>query len=272
MRVFVFLQCGFLNKTFPTISALQRLLPSVSHFVVFPIIFQMESLLAKPALELLSVDVNLLVSLEKDQFRKCFAAVLAMVILLLVSAHHVSFEKSLMSESFVANVTNHVPHSSVSRPVSLSNMHLQRTLLGEYLAASFAHETDVMSTQTVLIQLKLQGKRVVAYATLKRTIAAMICHDVVVQRGDIVEESVAVLAGKLRAITTESFFRWNPVFLDLMPYERRPRPELKAANFAKGGRLRILLRFAFLEMTFKIITERIGPVAIGTTMRTDFRR
>ena len=62
----------------------------------------------------------------------------------------------------------------------LSNMHLQRTLLGEYLAASFAHETDVMSTQTVLIQLKLQGKRVVAYATLKRTIAAMICHDVVV--------------------------------------------------------------------------------------------
>jgi len=122
-------------------------------------------------------------------------------------------------------------------------MHLERPFLGKYFTAGFAHKTDVMSSQAMLIQLKFQGKGVIANATLEWTITAVICRDVIIQRRNIAELPVAVLAWELRLIATESLLRPNAVFFDLVTDERRPRPELKAANFAKRSRFRVFLSF-----------------------------
>ena len=92
------------------------------------------------------------------------------------------------------------------------------------------------------------------------------------QRSDVVEESVAIFARELRSVAAESSFRSNPVFLDLMSNQRRPRSELKAANFAKGSRLRVLLRFALLQMTLQVVAVRVRPVAVWATMRTNLGR
>ena len=61
-------------------------------------------------------------------------------------------------------------------------MHLERPFLGKYFTAGFAHKTDVMSSQAMLIQLKFQGKGVIANATLEWTITAVICRDVIILR------------------------------------------------------------------------------------------
>jgi len=62
----VFLQSSLLDETFPAESALQWLLACMRHLVIFSVILQMESLLTEAAFELLSVDMNLLVSFKKD--------------------------------------------------------------------------------------------------------------------------------------------------------------------------------------------------------------
>jgi len=194
------------------------------------------------------------------------------MVLLFMSAHHMGLEESLMREPFVADFANNVSCRPIPNPMCLSYMHFKRPLLGEDLAARFAHETDVVSSQIVLVQLKFERKGIVTNTAFKRTITTVICRDMMVQRSDVVEEPVAIFAWELRSVAAEPGFRSNPVFLDLMSNQRRPRSELKAADFAKGSRLRVLLRFALLQMTLQVVTVRVRPVAIWTAMRTNLGR
>jgi len=155
----------------------------------------METLLAEPAFELLSVDVDFFVSFEKDEFGEGFAAVVAVMVLLLVRAHHVGLEESLVGESFVANVTNHVSNISVTHHMSLSYMHLERTLLREYFTALLAHEADIVRPQIVIVQLKFEREGIVAHAAFERSVSAMIRRYMMIQQGNIFEGPVAILAG-----------------------------------------------------------------------------
>jgi len=68
MRILVFLQSSLLNEAFATKPTLQWFLTCVCHFMIFSVSFQMETFLAKAAFELLSIDVNFLVSFQKYKF------------------------------------------------------------------------------------------------------------------------------------------------------------------------------------------------------------
>jgi len=68
MSLFVFPKGRLLDKPFPTIATLQWLLACVCHFVVLSICLHMKTFLAEAAFELLSIDVNLLVSFQEHQF------------------------------------------------------------------------------------------------------------------------------------------------------------------------------------------------------------
>jgi len=109
------------------------------------------------------------------------------MILLLMRAHHVSFEESLMCESFVANVTSDVLCCTVGKCVCLRDVHFERAFLGEYFAALFAHEADVMRSETVLIQLNLQREGIFAGAAFERSVTAVIDGDVMIQHVEIIE-------------------------------------------------------------------------------------
>jgi len=155
----------------------------------------METLLAEPTFELLSVDVNFFVSFEKDEFGESFAAVMAVMVLLLVRAHHVRLKKSLVRKSFVANITNHVPHRSVTHHMSLGYMHLERSFLREYFTALLAHEADIVRPQIVIVQLEFEREGIVAHATFERSVTTMIGRYMMIQQGNIFECPVAILAG-----------------------------------------------------------------------------
>ena len=59
-------------------------------------------------------------------------------------------------------------------------MHFERAFLGEYFAALFAHEADVMRSETVFVQLNFQRERIFAGAAFERSVTAVIDGDVMI--------------------------------------------------------------------------------------------
>ena len=62
----------------------------------------------------------------------------------------------------------------------LRHVHFERAFLGEYFAALFAHEADVMRSETVFVQLNLQRKGIFAGAAFERSITSVIDGDVMI--------------------------------------------------------------------------------------------
>jgi len=172
-----------------------------------------------------------------------------MMVLFLMRAHDMSFEETLMGESLVTNLTHNVLYCLKTDDVRLRDVHFERTFLRKYFAALLAHGSYIVSHEIVFVQLQFESEGALTNAAFERSITSVVSRDVMIQQGFIVEESIAILASQLSRVTDATFVS-DVVLLHLMTNQSASRTKLKTAHFAKGGRFRVLLQLALLQMRF----------------------